>query len=291
MNPDIQNTPQNQPQPTPAPQNEDALFVVEPPEKKPLDKKGITLVTILTILGIGLLVGVLVFALIGSATGLANDYKRLALTQIKKIDAPLKDIEPSLVLNRRSLDTPTERIRLSQQSQPSLENVLFVGAWSQEYTRTQQLEKDIKIHYADIATYIKNITQLLAFDDEIQKILTSEPNLNATISSDPLTVRAVSGTYDTYADTIESQKTSPETKQLQASLVKLYKEKASIYLNWAKGLESGDTSSASRSQAELANVSAKIAALVEDEKYATLFTPSYKKLLQSQKELTQNLSQ
>lgn len=291
MDPDNSNS-TNQPHQAPTPQtNNDQLFMVEPPEKKPLDKKGITLVTALTFVGIGLLVGVLIFALIGSAAGLANDYRRLALEQIQKLDEPLKDIEPSLVLNRRNLDAPTQEIRLSQQSQPSLENVLFFGAWSEKYRDTQQLEKDVEVHYKNITAYTTGITELLAFDDELQEISTSEPNVNATITADPLTIRAVSGTYSTYADTIESQKTPSQAKKLQASLVKLYKEKAAIYLNWAKAVEGGDASAPARSQTELVNVTAKIAALVEDDKYIQLFKPAYKELIVSQKQLSQDLSQ
>lgn len=291
-------SPLNSAEPTPAANaqvqpvaNENDYFVIKPPEKKPIDKRAVIFVATLTVVGIILLVVVLVFALISSATGLANDYRRLAGLQINKIDTPIRELEPAAILNNRNPDRPGKAIELSKQSLPSLESVLFVGAWSERYTQTERLEKTIRAHYQHIEAYKNDLKKLIEFDNTLNTIVQGEPGLTATVSpANSLTIRGASGSYDNYAKTIEEQPASSQLKEVKKQLADIYRAKATIYLNWALLLESGNTGGEAKAKEELLVQSSIAATLVEDEDFAALFTSSYTKLLNDQKALKRQLA-
>lgn len=268
----------------PAYPKEDELFVIKPPEKKPLDKRSIAVVITLSVISIILLVVVLVFALIGSATGLANDYRRLAAMQINKIDGPLNELEPGAVLNGRNLEKPSKAIELSQQSQPSLESVLFVGGWSDRYTQTETLEKKIQLHYQNVKTYKNNLNKLLTFDNALNGIFDQEPNLVATVNpANSLSIRSASGSYEEFAKTIENLDTPQQVSKTQKQLAEIYHNKSSIYLAWAVLVEAGNMTGEAKAKTDLLVESGKAIALVEDQNFIELFKPTHTKLLKDQK--------
>jgi len=302
MNPTEPNLPPNQPAPNTSggstgdkkplfPKGDD-MFIIRPPAKKPLDKKAIIIVSLLSFLGLVVLVTVLVFSLIGSASGLANDYRRLAFIQVKKLDTPLKDLQPLTVLNKRDINQPIKTITLSKQSQPSLENVLVVGDWSARYKETVTLQSEVNSHYSHIENYHKDLATLIAFDDNTTEILLNEPNLAATVKpGDPLSIRTLSGSYEGYAKAIDDMAAPHEMTDLKKQLVTVFRTKSTIYLNWARSLEAGDATAGTLAAQKLSQQTAKIAPLVADQHYATLMNPSYQKLTTQQKSLENRLAQ
>lgn len=270
---------------------DDGLFVVKPPEKKPPNKKAIIGVVALTFVGVCILVAVLVFALIASASSLAADYNRLASAQIKKTSKPLADLEPENVLNHRDLTAPLADISLSEQSQPRLENVLFIGGWSSKYVESQKLESQVKAYYDSVRRYAKDIQQAIAFDDTFQKMNGEEAQVQAALNaSDSLSIRSVSGSYDQFAQRINKETVPDQIKEVKGKLVKIYQDKAGTYLAWATALEAQDSVGQTKAQQELIAETAKITPLVEDQNYIRLFTPAYKKLLTTQNYLKDRLA-
>lgn len=265
---------------------EDNIFVIEPEPKKPVDKKSIWLTVTLTIIGIVILIVVFIMAVVGSADGLASNYRSLALVQVKKLDEPLKNLEPSMVLNNRNLDKSLGKIYLSQQSQPSLENVLFVANWSGGYARTEKLKTKLKTYYEKLDAYSTALSQMLAFDDKQTSIAQQESALVARANpSDSLSLRAVGGSYNDLAKEIAGLMTPPQLKNLQKDIVKIYDDKAAIYLKWATAIEAGDASTTAVLQGELATLDSSLATAVTDKNYTKLLTPSYKELLDLQQSL------
>ncbi len=269
----------------------DELFVITPPQKKPLDKKSVAVVITLSIIGVILMVAVLIFALIGSASGLADDYRRLAFLQINKIDKPLGELAPGAVLNERNLDSPGKAINLSKQSLPSLESVLFVGGWSERYTQTETLQKSVSEHYQNIDAYNKDLKELIAFDNALEGISEQEPNITAIIKpADSLTIRSAGGTYDEFAKLIKKQAAPRQLTETKKELTDIYQAKSAIYLNWAALVESGNKGGEAKAKADLLAESAKVTVLLEDESFIDLFKTSYAKLVTNQKALKNRLA-
>ena len=269
----------------------DKIFVIQPPEKKPLDKKSIAIVSGLTFLGVIILIGVLIFALVSSAGGLARDYRSRALIQLKKLDAPLKDYEPSSVLNERNLIDPKEKISISKAAQPSLDNVLFIAPLNKYYLQTASIESDIKNHYDELDKYTEDVQKLLVFDELIQEIGVEEAQLIQKLNnSDSLAVRSISGNYKDFADRVSKAKAPSQLSELQSKIVKIYTQKAAIYLEWAKSLEGGDQNGINKSQQELQVPILQIEPLVTDQAYVHKMLPSYNKILTQQKKLESDLA-
>jgi len=269
---------------------EDSLFIIKPPEKKPLNKKAIAGVISLTFLAVIMLITVLIFALIASASNLANDYRRLAYIQVKRVDKSLDALEPTSLLNKRNLDAPLMAISLSEQSQPHLENVLFIGSWSDAYLKTAKLEDVVKKHYHAIHDYSRDIEKLITFDDTLQEIATEEAQIGTTINAaDSLSIRSVSGSYEQLAKRIDDQSVSVQAKKMKTDLVKIYHDKAGTYLAWAKAIEASDSIAQTQAQQELVLETAKVAPLTDDQNYIKLFTPTYEKLQRQQQYIEQQL--
>ncbi len=227
----------------------------------------------------------------GFAGSLADNYRGLAYVQIKKLDAPLKTLEPSLVLNNRSSDSSLHTIYVSRQAQPSLENTLFVGGLSAKYVKANDLQRLIKAYYVSLDEYTAQLEQLIKFDDSVAAIIHQEPALIARGNPvDPLSIRSVGGSYQDFADQINKLDTPDQLKTLQRDLTTTYSDRANIYKKWAVAIESGDKSTTDAVQTQLHAQKAKATSLVTDKTYISLFTPSYQKLLQSQKTLESDLS-
>lgn len=269
----------------------DDIFIIEPEPKKPVDKKSIWLTVILTFVGIVILVIVFVVAVVGSADNLANNYRSLASVQVKKLDEPLKNLEPSIVLNNRNIDQSLAEIYLSRQSQPSLENVLFVANWSGGYARTEKLKTKLKTYYEKLDVYSAALTEMLAFDDKQTSIAQQEPVLVSKANpSDSLSLRAIGGSYSDLARQIAGFASPSQLKSLQKDIVKIYGYKTTVYLNWASAVEAGNTSTTDASQKALATLDSSLTAAVTDKNYTKLLTPSYKELLDNQKALESALA-
>lgn len=269
----------------------DKIFVIQPPEKKPLDKKAITIVSVLTFFGIVVLIGVLVLALVSSAGGLARDYRSRALVQLRKIDTPLKYYEPSSVLNERNLVASKEKISISKAAQPSLDNVLFIGSLNKYYLQTASIEKKIEDHYNKVDKYTEDIQKLLDFDALIQEITVQDKQLVQGLNgSDSLAVRSISGNYKDFADQVRTAKTPSQLSELKSKIAKIYTKRATIYTDWAKSLESSDQNGISAAQQGLQSPSLQIEPLVTDQEYAAKMSSSYKEILAQQKKLESELA-
>lgn len=283
-------TPLNGSQPNTAPTGDD-IFVVKPEPKEPPSKKTIWITVALTVLGIVVLIVVFVMAIIGSAGGLADNYKGLAHEQIKKLDKPLKTLEPSTVLNNRDIDSSLSTIYISEQAQPSLENTLFVGGMNANYVEAEQLQKTIKFHYKSLDSYTAQLGQLIKFDDDVAVIMQQEPALAARANpSDTLSIRSVGGSYQTFADQIKKMDAPAQIEKLQNDLAKTYSDRANAYKKWATAVEAGDKATVDAVQLELKAKNDKALLLVTDKEYISLFKPSYQELLATQKTLESKLS-
>ncbi|MDO8336012.1 MAG: hypothetical protein Q7T74_04520 [Candidatus Saccharibacteria bacterium] len=281
----------NQSSPVNKPSQGDNIFVVKPEPKKPVNKKTIWLTIILTTLGILVLIAVFFAAIVGSAGSLANDYRNLAHKQIKKLDTPIKNIEPRLVLSNRNIDSSLNTIYVSRQSQPALENTLFVGGWSSQYVKAEKLQVSVKAHYKSLDTYTVQLDKLIKFDDGVTAIMQQEPGLIAKANpDDSLSLRSVGGSYQDFASQIEKLDSPEQLTAIKKDLVQTYKNRATIYKKWALAVEAGDKSTTATNQALLIEQNNKAIVLVTDKKYIALFTPSYKKILVTQKALETALS-
>ena len=233
----------------------------------------------------------LVFALIGSASTLANDYRRLALDQVTKLDKPLNELKPEAVLNKRNLENPSKAIDISKQSLPTLESVLFVGEWSERYKQTAILEKRVDSHYQKIATYYSSIKNMIAFDNTLGEITSQEPNLDATINpSNSLSIRSASGSYSDYSKKIQKIPVSSDLTKTKQQLVEIYQKKSDIYLTWATSVESGNKDSEAKAKADLLTESSNASVLMEDENYIMALNPSYKKIINDHKLIKNQLA-
>jgi hypothetical protein len=270
--------------------NQDDIFIIKSPEKKPVDKKSLTITSVATLLGVLFLIGVAIGALVISAGGLANDYRSRAYTQIKKLDEPLKDYEPSLVLNERNLLAAQEKISISQAAKPSLDNVLFVGGLSERYQSTSALQDKVVQHYKNIASYTEDTQKMLRFDDEVEAMMLEEVELLKTLNSnDSLSVNAMSGSYKSYAERINKIPTARALEEIKKDIIAAYTKRANIYFEWSQAVEAKGGNAIATSQQAIQADSLQIAPLVTDEAYVTKMLPLYKKLLETQKQLKAEL--
>ena len=284
------NTPPIGSQPNTSPTGDD-IFVVKPEPKEPPSKKTIWVTVAMTVLGILVLIAVFMAAVIGSAGGLADNYRGLAYAQIKKLDKPLKTLEPSTVLNNRNVDSSLSTIYISEQAQPSLENTLFVGSLNAKYVDADKTQKVVKSHYKTLDSYTTGLGQLIKFDDDVAAIMLQEPALIARINpSDTLSIRSVGGSYQTFADQINKMDTPDQIDGLQQSLAKTFSDRASAYKKWATAVEAGDKAAIDAVQVELKAKNDKALLLVTDKEYIRLFKPTYQELLATQKTLESKLS-
>lgn len=269
----------------------DEIFVLKPEPKEPVSKKTVWLTIGLTSLGIIVLIVVFMFAIIGSAGSLADDYRQLAFKQIQKVDTPLKDLEPSRVLNNRNIEPAINKIYISKQSQPSLENTLFVGDLSSKYVAAKKQQADIAIYYKGLDLYSAQLEQLIQFDDAVEVISVQETDVVSKLNpNDSLSLRSVAGNHQDFADQIEKIASPAQLKKLQKDLVKNYQARADIYTKWAVAVESGDKTLIATLQTQLQALKAKTATQVTDKNLVVLLTPSYAKLAAQQKALETALS-
>lgn len=269
----------------------DEIFVLKPEPKEPVSKKTVWLTIGLTVFGIVFLIIVFMAAIIGSAGGLADDYRQLAFTQINKLDTPLKDLEPSRVLNNRNIEPAINKIYVSKQAQPSLENTLFVGDLSSKYVAAKKQQENITSYYKALDSYTAQLGQLIQFDDAIQAKTVQETDVVSKLNiNDSLSIRSIAGNYQDFADQIKDTNTPVQLKILQNDLVKNYQTRSDIYTKWAVAMESGDKASIAALQTQLQTLKDKAATQIADKNFVLLFTPSYQKLLLQQKTLETTLS-
>ncbi len=269
----------------------DEIFVLKPEPKEPVSKKTVWLTIGLAVLGIVVLIVVFMLAIIGFAGSLADDYRQLASVQVQKVNAPLKDLEPSRGLNNRNIEPAINKIYISKQSQPSLENTLFVGDLSSKYVTAKKQQISTIAYYKDLDLYTTQLEQLIKFDDAVEKISVQEIDVVSKANpNDSLNLRSVAGNHKDFAEQIEKIPTPAQLKKLQKDLVKSYQARADIYTKWALAIESGDKSVIGTLQTQLQVLKAKAATQVTDKNLVVLFTPSYAKLAAQQKALETALS-
>ncbi len=267
------------------------IFVINPPKSTPPPKKSIALIVSITLVAISLFIAVVLFIFMSSAGSAASDYTQLQAAELKKLDTVLEDLEPSAVINQRSLDVSSAKITEAQEARPTLRSIVLIGSWSDQYKRAQGLQSNSQKHYQDVITYIKQLKQLLAFDSSIQAIFDQEPNLSGVLNpQDSLSIRSVGGSYGNFASEIEKLASPPQIKELKKSLVKLYKDKAAAYIAWAVAVEQNNSASATASQQIIEAASGQAAVLTDDQNYIETFSPSYQMLLKQHATLFQRLA-
>lgn len=291
MNPQQVDTTSTSSPGTPQQPNGDGIFLLQPEPKKPVDKKTIWLTVFLTVLGILVLIAVFVFAIIGSAGSLADDYSTRAVAQLKKIDEPLEDLEPSAVTNNHNIQSPMNKIYVSSQAQPSLENTLFFGGLSAKYVSAEKLQSGIKAHYKSVNIYADQLKQLIKFQDELEALNVQEASSVKQLNpNDSLSIRSVGGSYDNLAKQVKKLDTPAQLKTLQTELIENYNDRSDIYTKWAVAVEAGDKTQADPSQQQLQALLVKAQASTTDKKIVGLFTPTYKQILTTQKTLESKTS-
>lgn len=286
MNPQSVDPTNSSPQGTSPQTGGDGIFVLQPEPQKPVDKKTVWLTVFLTVLGILVLIAVFIFAIIGSAGSLADDYSGRAVAQLQKIDKPLDDLEPSLVLNKRNIQSPMNKIYVSDQAQPSLENTLFFGGLSAKYVAAQKLQADIKSHYNAVNNYADQLKKLIKFQDSLLVLSVQEAdNLKQLNPNDSLSLRSASGSYDNLSSQLKKLDAPDQLKALQVELLENYSDRSDIYTQWAVALEAGDKSQSATLQQKLQELSDKAKSATTDKEIIVLLTPTYKELLANQKAL------
>ncbi len=286
MNPQPVDTNNSNSQPTSTQTNGDGIFVLQPEPQKPVDKKTVWLAVFLAALGILVLIAVFIFAIISSAGSLADDYSGRAIAQLQKIDKPLDELEPSLVLNKRNIQSPMNKIYVSEQAQPSLENTLFFGGLSAKYVAAQKLQTDIKSHYNAVNNYADQLQQLIKFQDSLLALSAQEAdNLKQLNPNDSLSLRSTGGSYDNLSTQLKKLDAPDQLKALQTELLENDSDRSDIYTQWAVALEAGDKSQSAILQQKLQELSDKAKAATTDKEIIVLLTPTYKELLANQKTL------
>lgn len=269
----------------------DEIFVLKPEPKKPLDKKSFWLTVGLTAVGIIVLIIVFVVAIIGTASGLADNYRGLAYAQAKKLDSPIRDLEPSTVLNNRNIDASQNKIYVSKQSQPSLESTLFVGGWSASYVKTEKLQAQLKSHYDKLDDYSSQLDRLIIFDDELSLIMQQEDKLLIRVKTDtPSNLRTLSGSYDDLASQVQALEAPSQLTDLQKTLTNTYSDRSDMYTKWAQAVEAKNKVKIKSLQANIKALKNEATGLVGDQNYIALFMPTYQNLLRDQKTLESELS-
>lgn len=280
-----QNTP-------PLPQQSDGIFVIKPPEQKTLDKKSISIVSVIAVIGGLLLVGLCLFIFVLIANNNARTYRLAAYNNLVKIEKPLKDIEPSIVLNKRELASPLGDITKQREQQPSLQSVLIGSSLSVDYKATERLEHEVKKQYVNIDTYSLHIQQLLAFDAVIVNATEqSDALLARTVTNDSLSLRSAAGTMLDYKQKINDVEIPPQLKKLQDQVMTIFTKKATLYLAWAEALDMQDNAKISSIQTQLAGKKLELVRIVNDSVYTTAFMSTYNDLVKQQRTLLQKLKQ
>ena len=270
--------------------NKDSLFLVQTPEKKPLDKRAFIVVIIVSVVGVFIFFLVLIAALIGTANTAASQYTQQAYAHTTKLRAVLDDMSPTQVVNKRSTDSDVTSIAVSEASQPSLAPNML-GGTSQSYQNAIDTQEKVHVYYDHLNKYSKNINLLISFDSAYQALTVQAKAIDATlIPLEPTTIRAVGGSYAQLAKTIEQTDAPLQLVATKKQLVSLYKEKSALYLGWAVAVESANAAGAVQAQKELLDTDAKIIALMEDSNYVKLFTRSYDSLRAEYKAVTNKLA-
>jgi hypothetical protein len=269
----------------------DEIFVLQPKPKEPVSKKAFWLTIGLTITGIVILIVVFFAAIVGSAGSLASDYQKLALVQIKKINNPIKDLEPSEVLNNRDIDSSLNKIYVSKQAQPNLESTLFFADLNSSYVIAKKQQTAVQGHYMAIDQYSDQLQQLLEFDDGLNIIMQKESEVVAKINvKDSLSLRTASGSYQSFADEVKKLPTPDQLSKLSQYLVQHYQDVADLYTKWAAAVESGDNATINDLQAKLQVLRGKTTSQIDDKNFVLLFQPTYTKIVDQQKTLESSLS-
>ncbi len=283
--------PENKDQPQSPSTVGDDIFVLKPEPKEPVNKKSIWLTIGLTSLGILVLIAVLVGAVVASAGSIAENYNGIALQQLKKLNKPLVDLEPSIVLNNRNITDALEDVYVSKQAQPSLASTLFFDELNPQYVKAKKTQIAVKKYYSQLDLYNVQLKQLIEFDDSVHTIMVKEAGMEArAVANDPLSIRSVSGSFQDLSDEIKDISAPAQLKDVQKQLADTYKSRAEIYKKWALSIEGGDTSTTEVTQKQLLDQKNKAISLATDKKYIKLFTPSYEELLTNQKNLQAALS-
>jgi uncharacterized membrane protein YvbJ len=287
-------TDQFPPSPPPSSSSEPSLkediFVIKPPEKKPLDRKSVTITSILALIGV--IVGIILFIciLVFLANQKAQEYKVQAYKNLKAVDRSLYSIEPGAVLNNRELPPSFKTLTNAKQSQPELVNVLFVEKLSQEYQQTAALEKQIMNHYEKIDTYILHIQQLLAFDATLINIKQQEKELTSRVATaDSLALRSVAGSLKAYAQKITTLESPPQLTAVQRKIGQSYLKKASLYEVWATAVDTNDQAQIAATVGSLSEKKLQVENIVNDTVYQQAFTESYKDLQETHRALERQL--
>ena len=283
--------PENKDQPQSPSTVGDDIFVLKPEPKEPVNKKSIWLTVGLTSLGILVLIAVLVGAVVASAGSIAENYNGIALQQLKKLNKPLVDLEPSIVLNNRNITDALEDVYVSKQAQPSLASTLFFDELNPQYVKAKKTQIAVKKYYSQLDLYNVQLKQLIEFDDSVHTIMVKEAGMEArAVANDPLSIRSVSGSFQDLSDEIKDLSAPAQLKDVQKQLADTYKSRAAIYKKWALSIEGGDTSTTEVTQKQLLDQKNKAISLATDKKYIKLFAPSYEELLTNQKNLQAALS-
>ena len=283
--------PENKDQPQSPSTVGDDIFVLKPEPKEPVNKKSIWLTVGLTSLGILVLIAVLVGAVVASAGSIAENYNGIALQQLKKLNKPLVDLEPSIVLNNRNITDALEDVYVSKQAQPSLASTLFFDELNPQYVKAKKTQIAVKKYYSQLDLYNVQLKQLIEFDDSVHTIMVKEAGMEArAVANDPLSIRSVSGSFQDLSDEIKDLSAPAQLKDVQKQLADTYKSRAAIYKKWALSIEGGDTSTTEVTQKQLLDQKNKAIGLATDKKYIKLFAPSYEELLTNQKNLQAALS-
>ncbi len=264
----------------------DDIFVLQPQLKEPVNKKSIWVTVAATTAGIIVLILVLVLALLASAGGLAKDYSSSASQQLKKLDSPLKDLEPSIVLSNRDITVALDKIYISDQAQPTLASTIFFDELNSQYADMKKTQVRVVQYYKGLNLYTTQLSQLLEFDDQVAAYTQQDAELSARVNADDSqTLRAVGGSYQDIAKKIKAIKSPDQLKTVQKLLVATYSARSELYTKWAVSVEAGDKSTAAMVSADIAKQKNKAGTLVTDKNYSKLFTPSYKKLLADRKSI------
>lgn len=271
--------------------DEESIFVSRPLPVEPPHKKSILFIVSMTLLGVAILFAVFLATLYTSASSAAHNFTSLSYQQVKKVNAPISDLSPQLILDNRDTNSPLLKVGAVVQAQPSLANVLFVGGLNPEYKNANELQTRINNHYDQILVYAHDMSKVLAFEDKMEVIIGEDTKIEAEFQpTDSLSVRSVSGTYRNIASQIAKLPVPTELRPTQKSIVSSYNKRAQLYEDWAKNIESGNNSSIESNKAFIQKEKDKVRVVVSDESFAKLFKQKYMNITTTQKSLLSALA-
>ena len=265
-------------------QDDDALFIVPPPpEPEPLSRGKLALIISLTVFGILIIIGAVLFSLSFAAKQAAYNYDKTTSFNLSKLDNPLKDLRPSAVLNRRDVSSPLTTIKKIQQTETSLSEVLLGASLSPDYNQSKKLTNQLNQHYQSLLEFTNDMEGLVTFSDTVQDVITQEAKLTKlTNVSSSIALRSAAGSLSEDAKRVQNVTAPSELAAIKEQLAVAMNKKSKAYQAWAIAVEKHKSVGIKTAKQQISQANKAIDLAASDAEYAKVFESRYSTLQKQQ---------